>query len=100
MAAGGNAITPPIEGVKQPHVCTVTEILNGTVNLKGKRVAVIGSGMTGLETAEKLAEDGNQHHSSWRCWIRSGQARILQHLDDMLPRLKAYYALISSPARN
>lgn len=91
VAAGGSAITPPIEGVKQSHVCTVTEILDGTVSLKGKRVAIIGSGMTGLETAEKLAEDGN------RILIVEMMDQIApgahsQHLDDVLPRLKAYAA--------
>ncbi len=89
MATGGNAIIPPIEGVKQPHVCTVTEILNGTVKLKGKRVAIIGSGMTGLETAEKLAEDGNQILVV-EMLNQIGPDAYSQHLDDILPRLKTY----------
>lgn len=89
VATGGQAITPSIEGVNQPHVCTVTEILDGTVKLKGKRIAVIGSGMTGLETAEKLAEDGN------RILIVEMMDQIApgvhsQHVDDVLPRLKEY----------
>ncbi len=91
VAAGGNAITPPIEGVKQPHVCTITEILDGTVNLKGKRVAIIGSGMTGLETAEKLAEDGNRILIV-EMMDQIGPGAHSQHLDDVLPRLKAYSA--------
>ena len=89
VAAGGSSVIPPIEGVQQPHVCTVTEILNGTVKLKGKRVAVIGSGLTGLETAEKLAEDGNQIIVV-EMLNQIGPDAFVQHLDDILPRLNAY----------
>ena len=89
VATGGNAITPLIEGVKQPHVCTVTEILDGTINLRGKRVAIIGSGMTGLETAEKLAEDGNSILIV-EMMDKIGPGAHSQHLDDVLPRLKSY----------
>ena len=81
--------SPNIEGVKQPHVCTVTEILNGTVKLKGKQVAVIGSGLTGLETAEKLAEDGNQIIIV-EMLSQIGPDAYVQNLDDILPRLNAY----------
>ena len=38
---------------------THLDILDGSVVLKNKKVAVIGSGMTGLETSEMLAENGN-----------------------------------------
>jgi 2,4-dienoyl-CoA reductase-like NADH-dependent reductase (Old Yellow Enzyme family)/thioredoxin reductase len=89
VATGGNSVIPPIEGARQPHVCTVTEILNGTVKLTGKRVAVIGSGMTGLETAEKLAEDGNQIIVV-EMLSQIGPDAFGQHLDDILPRLNAY----------
>jgi len=89
VAAGGQAIVPPIEGAKLPHVCTVTQILDGTVKLRGKRVVIIGSGMTGLETAEKLAEDGNQ------LLIVEMMDQIApgahpQNVDDVLSRLKLY----------
>ncbi|HPC86227.1 MAG TPA: NAD(P)/FAD-dependent oxidoreductase [Smithellaceae bacterium] len=89
VATGAKAVIPPVKGVELPHVCTVTEILNGSVRLQNRRVAVIGSGMTGLETAEKLAEDGN------RILVVEMMDRIAagvhaQHVDDILPRLKAY----------
>ncbi|HNV56252.1 MAG: FAD-dependent oxidoreductase [Smithella sp.] len=88
VATGAKAVVPPVEGVHLPHVCTVTEILNGSVRLKNQRVAVIGSGMTGLETAEKLAEEGN------RVLVVEMMDQIApgahpQHVDDILPRLKA-----------
>lgn len=58
-ATGGVSVKPRIEGADQEHVCTVTPILEGKVKFQGKKVAVIGSGMTGLETAGMIAEAGN-----------------------------------------
>lgn len=57
-ATGGNSIFPKV--FKNDNVCTVTEILNGTVKLADKKVAVIGSGMTGLETSELLVSQNNR----------------------------------------
>ncbi len=89
IATGGGAVKPKsIQGADLPNVCTVTEILNGSVKFTGKQVAVIGSGMTGLETAELLVEQGNRV-------IVAEMAKTIapgtwfQHVDDILPRLKA-----------
>ncbi|MBN2168214.1 MAG: FAD-dependent oxidoreductase [Actinobacteria bacterium] len=60
VATGARPIVPKIPGVDRKNVYTVNQVLEGAVELKGRKVAVIGSGMTGLETAEKLAEDGNE----------------------------------------
>lgn len=84
-ATGGNAIFP--NAYKAKNVCTVTEILNGTVKLENKNVAVIGSGMTGLETSELLVSQGN------RVTIVEMADEIapgvwFQHIDDALPVLK------------
>jgi 2,4-dienoyl-CoA reductase-like NADH-dependent reductase (Old Yellow Enzyme family)/thioredoxin reductase len=59
-AAGAEPIIPPIPGVNEAHVCTANDILDGTVSFSGKRTVVIGSGMTGCETAELLASQGNE----------------------------------------
>ncbi|MCM3585586.1 NAD(P)/FAD-dependent oxidoreductase [Mesobacillus maritimus] len=59
VGTGGTALVPPINGVENEHVYTTTEILEGSVELRDKVIAVIGSGLTGLETAEFLAEKGN-----------------------------------------
>ncbi|SCZ06250.1 oxidoreductase [Alkaliphilus peptidifermentans] len=59
VATGASPIIPLIEGVKGKSVCTAVEILNGKIKPAGENVAVIGSGMTGLETAELLAASGN-----------------------------------------
>ena len=59
IATGGEAAAPRIPGSDQDSVVTVTPVLTGEKSYSGKRVAVIGSGMTGLETAEFLLEQGN-----------------------------------------
>ena len=60
VATGGKAIVPDLPGVHGAHVYSVNDILGGRVALQGKNVAVIGAGMTGIETAEFLAEAGNK----------------------------------------
>ena len=89
VASGGQAIRPPIDGVDLPHVATCSEILNGSVKVSGKRVAVIGAGLTGLETAEKLAEDGNQILLV-EMLGKIGQDALPQCVDDVMSRLKGY----------
>lgn len=59
LASGGRPIVPGrIPGIEKG--IPSFDVLRGDVKLTGKRVAVIGGGMTGLETAERLAEDGNE----------------------------------------
>lgn len=59
LATGSEALAPRIPGSDSDSVTTVTPILTGERKYDGKEVAVIGSGMTGLETAEFLMEQGN-----------------------------------------
>ncbi|MBR1704283.1 MAG: FAD-dependent oxidoreductase [Clostridia bacterium] len=59
LATGGVPVVPKIEGLDGDNVCTVADVLSGKVNLSGKKVAVVGSGLSGLETAELLVEQGN-----------------------------------------
>lgn len=59
VATGGNAIVPPLPGIDQDHVMTAEDVLTGVKNAEGK-VAVIGGGITGIETAETLAEKGHE----------------------------------------
>ena len=90
IASGGYSVKPgSIPGSELPNVCTVTEILDSSVKLSGKKVAVIGSGMSGLETAEKIAEDGNSVMVIEMADKISPQT-YSQHLDDILPRLKKH----------
>ncbi len=59
LATGAIAVKPGfVKGNEKPNVFTTTEVLTGKVDLSNQKVAVVGSGMTGLETAELLAEKG------------------------------------------
>lgn len=57
IACGAEPRLPKVPGVTRENVTTADKVLLGQVRLQG-RVAVIGSGMTGLETAEMLAMEG------------------------------------------
>lgn len=85
-ATGANAVFP--KAFEKENVCTVTEILNGDVVLKDKRVAVIGSGMTGLETSELLVVYGNKV-TIVEMANTIAPGAYFQHVDDALPKLKA-----------
>lgn len=60
IAAGSNPIVPPVEGINGSNVYGVSEVLAGKVHIQNEKVMVIGSGMTGCETAELLAVNGNK----------------------------------------
>ncbi|ETR72920.1 MAG: NADH:flavin oxidoreductase/NADH oxidase [Candidatus Magnetoglobus multicellularis str. Araruama] len=72
VATGGIPIIPEIKGIDLPHVIPFVDVLSGAMDIKNKTVAIIGSGMSGLETAEKLAENGNQ-------------LKIIEMLDQIAP---------------
>ncbi|MFV0439767.1 MAG: FAD-dependent oxidoreductase [Lachnospirales bacterium] len=88
IATGGSALKPKsIKGVECENVCTVTEILSGEVNLENKKVAVIGSGLTGLETAEYLVEKGNKV-AVVEMADKISPDTYEQHKRDIMPKLK------------
>lgn len=58
VATGARPLVPPIAGVDCPEVTTAWEVLQSGV--AGRRVIVIGGGLTGLETAEFLAQGGSE----------------------------------------
>lgn len=86
IATGGSAIKP--KAFDKENVVTVTEILNGSVKLSGKKICVIGSGMTGLETSELLIEQGNRV-SIIEMADAIAPGAWFQQLDDILPKLRA-----------
>lgn len=56
VGTGSKPVVPgKIPGVDGGTVFTVEQVLTGAADLAGKRVAVIGAGITGIETAEFLA---------------------------------------------
>ncbi len=85
IATGGNAIFP--KPFQKENSCTVTEILDGTVKLENKKVAVIGSGMTGLETSELLCENNNKV-TIIEMADKIAPGAWFQQLDDALPKLE------------
>ncbi len=59
LATGGVPVVPKsIPGIDKPQVCTAPDVILGKIRPKNKTAVVIGSGMTGLETAEFLLQDG------------------------------------------
>lgn len=58
VACGASPIVPPIPGIDGNHVVIAEDVLLGKAVVKGDCV-VIGSGMTGLETAEVLVSAGH-----------------------------------------
>jgi 2,4-dienoyl-CoA reductase (NADPH2) len=57
VATGAVPIEPPIPGAGLPHVCQAWDVLRNRV-ATGRRVAVIGGGAVGVETALFLADKG------------------------------------------
>ncbi len=61
IATGATPIIPPIEGKDSPTVFSFDVILSGEAfPEQARKVAVIGSGLTGLETAEYLVDRNKQ----------------------------------------
>ena len=90
VAAGANAIKPKsIKGSDRENVFTSTDILNGSADIRNSTVAVIGSGMTGLETAELLCEKGNRV-TVVEMADEIAPGTWMQHRDDILPRLNEF----------
>lgn len=57
LATGAKPLVPTIPGIDLPHVVASWDVLQDKV-LTGKRVAVIGGGAVGVETALYLADKG------------------------------------------
>jgi len=90
VAQGSSPSLPAsIPGLCADNVFTPPQILNGQVDLTGKKVAVIGSGMTGLETAEYIASKGNTV-SIFEMEKDIGPGLFFQVLIDVMSRLGAH----------
>lgn len=84
-ATGGNAIHP--KSFNGDNVVTVTQVLNGSIDISNKKVAVIGSGMTGLETSELLVSKGNKV-TVVEMADKIAPGAWFQQIDDALPVLE------------
>lgn len=60
LACGATPVVPPLPGLEGTNVTTAEQLLRKGSEAVAGRVAVIGSGLTGLETSEILAQQGCQ----------------------------------------
>lgn len=89
LATGSLPLMPPIEGSRLPHVHSVDGILSGSAELKGKNWVVIGSGLSGLETADFLAEKGKKV-TVVEMLEKIGPTAYFQNREDVLEHLERY----------
>jgi NADPH-dependent 2,4-dienoyl-CoA reductase/sulfur reductase-like enzyme len=90
IAAGSVPIAPrAIPGLDGDNVCLPPEVLRGEVDLTGKRVCVIGSGMTGIETTDLLTERGCEL-TLYEMMPDIGPGVYFQNMMYIMPRLGAH----------
>lgn len=88
LATGSAPVKPRFGGDYNPDdVYTFEDILSGKVNLENEKIALIGSGMTGLETAHYLTEKGNKV-TIVEMAKKIAPGTWMQHVDDILPKLE------------
>jgi 2,4-dienoyl-CoA reductase-like NADH-dependent reductase (Old Yellow Enzyme family)/NADPH-dependent 2,4-dienoyl-CoA reductase/sulfur reductase-like enzyme len=60
LATGGIPLVPDIEGCELPIVCSYRDVKLENNLIRGKKIAVLGSGMVCHSTSRKLSEQGNE----------------------------------------
>lgn len=93
VAVGSQPFLPPIKGREKSNCYSVETVLNGGVSFRNKTVSVIGSGLTGLETAAFLAERGNRVIVIEMC-DEIAPGAYIQNVEDALARLKKHKAQV------
>ena len=90
VATGALPLRPrSIRGIDLPQVLTAPEIIHRGRVVQNQQVVVVGSGMTGLETAEILNETGNQV-TVLEMADEIAPGTWFQLLDDEMERLTPY----------
>lgn len=90
IATGAESIRPrSIKGVNNANVLTVDEALLGRPEISGKKVLLIGTGATGLETAEFLCAKGNEVTVA-EMLDAIGKGVYVQHYLDAMDKLSKY----------
>ena len=87
LATGAKEIVPDIPGADGENVHLVSDVLGGDIDLSDKSVAVIGSGLTGLETGEYLCARGCRV-SIVEMADELAPGAYHQHKDDVIPKLE------------
>ncbi len=86
-AIGSSPVLPKsISGLDQSFIITPPDVLSGKIDLTGKKICVVGSGMTGIETAEFLQEKGNTIEL-YEMADDIGPGLFFQNLIDVMGRL-------------
>lgn len=90
IATGGTPFIPKsIKIGNTENVYTPDKILSGDAVLENQKVAVVGSGLTGLETAELLCTLGSKVVIVEMA-DEIAPGTWMQHKDDIIPKLKKY----------
>ncbi|SFC20986.1 NAD(P)/FAD-dependent oxidoreductase [Clostridium uliginosum] len=89
LATGSSPIVPKIPGIEKNDVYTIVDVLNRSTSIKGENIVVVGSGMTGLETAELLVSQGKKV-TIIEMQDKIGPGMYLPNLIDITTRLKKY----------
>lgn len=88
IATGSTPVKPRFGGnYNADDIYTFEDILSGRVNLENKNISLIGSGMTGLETAHFLTEKGNKV-TIIEMASEIAPGTWMQHKDDIIPKLE------------
>ena len=86
-AAGSASVLPgSIPGLDSELVLTPSELIMSEPPITGERVVVVGSGMTGIECAEMLADNGN-FVELYEMVEQIGPGIFFQNLIDIMGRL-------------
>ena len=87
-ASGADPIKPKFAGdYDESFVCTFEDILTGKIKFENKKIALIGSGLTGLETAQALTENKNSV-TIVEMADEIAPGAWMQHRDDIVPKLE------------
>jgi NADH:flavin oxidoreductases, Old Yellow Enzyme family len=97
VASGADPIVPNMPGIDSPKVVSAESVVRGEVKPQG-RVAVIGTGMTGLETSEILAEAGCEL-TMVEMLDSAGPGIFAVILNELLERINAYSPTILTSHR-
>ena len=87
-ACGAKPVVPNIEGVDGKNVAVADDIITGKVKA-GKKAAIIGTGLTALEAAETMLEQGVEVTIIGRS-EKVGRGVFPVILNDVLSRVNSY----------
>ena len=79
VGTGANPLIPTIDGIKDTKYMTIPEALDYDFKPEGKKIVVIGGGMTGSETAEHFAKM-DYHINSMAVFYCHTKSRLVKDL--------------------